>query len=78
MRRRFFPGQPVQTTPGKTVELEVQVRPEAPVPEPAAPAPSPGDCVCKVVGPALLIDPRPPRTEGLSLMRDTFAGWRLV
>ena len=78
MRRRFFPGQPVQTTPGKTVELEVQLRPEAPVPEPAAPAPSPGDCVCKVVGPALLIDPRSPGGEGQNHMRETFAGWRMV
>lgn len=76
MRRRFFPGQPVQTTPGKTVELEVQLRPEAPVPEPAAPAPPSG--VCDVVGPALLIDPRAPPRGETSTMRETFAGWRMV
>ena len=36
-RRRFFPSTTVQTVPGRTVELEVQVRrsaPEAPIVEP--------------------------------------------
>lgn len=31
-RRRFFPATPVQRVPGRTVELEMQLRPEAPVP----------------------------------------------
>lgn len=41
-RRRFFPATPVQRVPGRTVELEMQLRPEAPVLAPAAlPAKSP-------------------------------------
>lgn len=40
MRRRFFPATPVQTVPGRTVELEVQLRPE-PVAK-AATASTPG------------------------------------
>ena len=40
-RRRFFPATPVQRVPGRTVELEMQLRPEAPV----AAAPS-GGCEC--------------------------------
>lgn len=28
VRRRFFPSKPVQTAPGQTVQLEVQLRPE--------------------------------------------------
>ena len=35
-RRRFFPATPVQRVPGRTVELEMQLRPEAPVPLPPA------------------------------------------
>ncbi|MDD2692956.1 MAG: hypothetical protein PHX69_14405 [Simplicispira sp.] len=31
-RRRFFPSTPVQTVPGRTVEMEVQVRRTAPIP----------------------------------------------
>ena len=31
-RRRFFPSTPVQTVPGRTVEMEVQVRRPAPIP----------------------------------------------
>ena len=40
-RRRFFPATPVQRVPGRTVELEMQLRPEAPVLAPAAPPPLP-------------------------------------
>lgn len=43
-RRRFFPATPVQRVPGRTVELEMQLRPEAPVVVPA-PQPAPlGEC----------------------------------
>ena len=35
-RRRFFPATPVQRVPGRTVELEMQLRPEAPPPLPPA------------------------------------------
>ena len=35
-RRRFFPATPVQRVPGRTVELEMQLRPEAPAPLPPA------------------------------------------
>ncbi|MDO5623779.1 MAG: hypothetical protein Q4G71_03730 [Pseudomonadota bacterium] len=34
-RRRFFPATPVQQVPGRTVALEMQLRPEAPEPVPA-------------------------------------------
>ena len=44
MRRRFFPATPVQQVPGRTVELEVQLRPAAP---PAPPAAEEG-CNCDV------------------------------
>ena len=53
-RRRFFPSTPVQTVPGRSVELEVQVRPAgvvaapaptAPAPAPTAPAPAPDGSV---------------------------------
>ena len=37
-RRRFFPATPVQTVPGRAVELEMHLRPE-PVQTPAADAP---------------------------------------
>lgn len=44
-RRRFFPSTKVQTVPGRTVELEMQLRPVAKAAAPAAAAPStpPGD-----------------------------------
>ena len=51
-RRRFFPAQMTQTEPGKVVDLEVQLRPEA--------AAAPGGCECDVLGPTIapdLIDP---------------------
>lgn len=35
-RRRFFPSTTAQKVPGRTVELEMQLRPEAPVLAPAA------------------------------------------
>ena len=44
-RRRFFPATPVQRVPGRTVELEMQLRPEAPVAAAPLPAPS-GGCEC--------------------------------
>ena len=47
IRRRFFPASSVQTTPGQTVELEVQLSPAAP------PASGGGDCTCDVLGVAL-------------------------
>lgn len=50
-RRRFFPATPVQRVPGRTVELEMQLRPAAPAAAqaaPAAPPPAPG--VCDVMG----------------------------
>ena len=37
-RRRFFPATPVQRVPGRTVELEMQLRPEAPAAPPTNPA----------------------------------------
>ena len=40
-RRRFFPSTTVQKVPGRTVELEMQLRPVATAPVPAA-APAPG------------------------------------
>lgn len=40
-RRRFFPSTTVQKVPGRTVELEMQLRPVATAPAPAA-APAPG------------------------------------
>lgn len=42
LRRRFFPSTPVQTVPGNTVALEVQLRPGA------APAPAPGPVAAPV------------------------------
>lgn len=44
-RRRFFPAAPVQQVPGRTIELEMQLRPEAPVAAAPLPAPS-GGCEC--------------------------------
>ena len=44
-RRRFFPAQMTQTEPGKVVDLEVQLRPEA--------AAAPGGCECDVLGPTI-------------------------
>lgn len=46
-RRRFFPSTPVQTVPGRSVELEVQVRPAGVVAAsaPTAPAPAPDGSV---------------------------------
>ena len=41
-RRRFFPSRPVQQVPGRTVELEMQLRPVATAPAPAA-APAPAN-----------------------------------
>lgn len=49
-RRRFFPSTPVQTVLGRTVELEVQVRPAGVVAAPA-PAPVPVDPVLSWVSP---------------------------
>ena len=46
-RRRFFPSTTVQKVPGRTVELEMQLRPVATAPAPAA-APAP----CGGTGPA--------------------------
>ena len=40
-RRRFFPSTTVQKVPGRTAELEMQLRPVATAPAPAA-APAPG------------------------------------
>ena len=83
MRRRFFPGQPVQTTPGKTVELEVQLRPEVPeaTPEPQLA----GDCECNVGGVALLMELNADQGEATSwqstyttVVRPRREGWRLV
>lgn len=83
MRRRFFPGQPVQTTPGKTVELEVQLRPEVPeaTPEPQLA----GDCECNVGGVALLVELNADQSDGNSwqstyttVVRPRREGWRLV
>lgn len=83
MRRRFFPGQPVQTTPGKTVELEVQLRPEVPeaTPEPQLA----GDCECNVGGVALLVELNADQSDGHSwqstyttVVRPRREGWRLV
>ena len=48
-RRRFFPSSPVQTVPGRSVELEMQLRPLAPVPA-VAPAPPPAPGGCDVIG----------------------------
>lgn len=48
-RRRFFPAQMTQTEPGKVVDLEVQLRPEAVVPAPAE-APASGECEVFGVG----------------------------
>jgi hypothetical protein len=56
LRRRFFPSTPVQKAPGQTVNLEVQLRPEAPVIAAPAPAPAPpGDCECDVIGAGWLV-----------------------
>lgn len=83
MRRRFFPGQPVQTTPGKTVELEVQLRPEVPeaTPEPQLA----GDCECNVGGVALLVELNADQSHSNSwqstyttVVRPRREGWRLV
>ena len=83
MRRRFFPGQPVQTTPGKTVELEVQLRPEVPeaTPEPQLA----GDCECNVGGVALLVELNADQSDGnawqstyTTVVRPRREGWRLV
>lgn len=41
-RRRFFPSTTVQKVPGRTVELEMQLRPVATAPAPAA-APAPAN-----------------------------------
>ena len=41
-RRRFFPSTTVQKVPGRTVELEMQLRPVATAPVPAA-APAPAN-----------------------------------
>lgn len=41
-RRRFFPSTTVQKVPGRTVELEMQLRPAATAPVPAA-APAPAN-----------------------------------
>ena len=63
-RRRFFPARRVQTVPGRSVELEMQLRPGAAAPEPAALPPAPpeppppaGGCVCDVHGVAWLVHP---------------------
>ena len=50
-RRRFFPATPVQQVPGRTVELEMQLRPELPVVVTAAPV----GPVCDVIGATWLL-----------------------
>ena len=52
VRRRFFPAQRVQRTPGQTVKVDMQLHPLVKVPEPVVA----GDCQCDVVGPAWLGD----------------------
>lgn len=60
-RRRFFPAQPVQRTPGNTVQVEFQIRPTAPPPAPT-PAPAPG-CSCEATGVAWLVQPQYTRDQ---------------
>lgn len=81
-RRRFFPAAPVQTAPGRSVELGVQLQPGA--------APATGACECNVEGLAMLpglipypwIEPGavvPHMDAGLSfgpLYRPRMEGWR--
>ena len=50
-RRRFFPSTPVQTVPGRTVEIEVQVRRIAPAPAPEVPVVEPPVCPVPVIEP---------------------------
>ena len=50
-RRRFFPSTPVQTVPGRTVEMEVQVRRTAPAPAPEVPVVEPPVCPVPVIEP---------------------------
>ena len=54
VRRRFFPSTPAQQQPGQHVELEMQLRPEAP-PEQAPPTSASGDCECDVIGAGWLV-----------------------
>ena len=75
-RRRFFPATPVQRVPGRTVELEMQLRPE---PQLA------GDCECNVGGVALLVVLNADQSDGHSwqstyttVVRPRREGWRLV
>ena len=55
-RRRFFPATPVQRVPGRTVELEMQLRPEAPVAPAQAPAEPPPAGGCELFGVGWFID----------------------
>lgn len=50
-RRRFFPSTPVQTVPGRTVEMEVQVRRIAPAPAPEVPVVEPPVCPVPAIEP---------------------------
>lgn len=76
-RRRFFPSTKVQQEPAQSVELAVQLQPEAEATVTEVAQDCPDACVCDVVGPALLIDAREPRYSGL-LMRTTYEDWRLT
>lgn len=50
-RRRFFPSTPVQTVPGRTVEMEVQVRRTAPALVPEVPVVEPPVCPVPIIEP---------------------------
>lgn len=67
-RRRFFPSRRVQTVPGRSVELEMQLRPGAAAPEPVTRPPAPPEppapppppppaegCGCEVHGAGWLV-----------------------
>ena len=68
LRRRFFPSTPVQQAPGQTVQLEVQMRPEAPV------VATPGGCECDVIGVGWFSTLLAPRIDASSLESEDFPG----
>ncbi|MFV0679425.1 hypothetical protein [Ottowia sp.] len=55
LRRRFFPSRTAQQVPGQTVQVEVQLRPEATAAAPAASASADG-CACDADGVAWFSD----------------------
>lgn len=88
VRRRFYPSTPSQREPGKTVAVEMLLRPEVPEVTDAASTPTPepsGGCVCNVGGVALLLEPAvDPAVTDMSqyqfikLARPNMQDWRLV